>query len=88
MLFEICWIYSVHLKRLTRQIFPHSTRGNGISDEINFLAHSINLQGNDKVMWMLLRYFEEREKRGEALPEVTLIDDEDLRSEFIHHITA
>lgn len=86
MLFEICWIFAVYLKHFTAQIFPHSTNVDNLLDEINFLAHSINLQGNDKVLWMLLQYFDEYKKAGEMSPEEKLIDDENLRNIFIQHI--
>lgn len=88
MLFEICWIFAVHLKCFTGELFFHPTDTDSLPDEINFLAHSINLQGNDKVMWMLLQYFDERKKLGEAYPEETLLYDERMRSAFIRHATC
>lgn len=90
MLFEICWIFAVHLKRFAGEIFLQSLQSNdteSLLDEINFLAQSINLQGNDKVLWMLLYFFEERRKLGDMAPEETLIGNEHLRAAFIRHIT-
>lgn len=88
MLFEICWIFAVHLKHFTEELFFQPTDINSLSDELNFMSQSINLQGNDKVMWMLLQHFEERKKLGEDYPEETLLDDEHLRLAFISHIKA
>jgi glycosyltransferase involved in cell wall biosynthesis len=86
MLFEICWIYAVHLKHFTAEIFHPSTNVDGPLDEITFMAHSINLQRNDKVLWMLLQYFEAHKKKGEISPEEKLIDNENLRNMFVRHI--
>jgi len=88
MLFEICWIFAVHLQYFTEKMFPHSTCSDNISDKIDFLAQSINLQGNEKVMWMLLQYINEREKLGDTTSAETLISDEHLRSEFIRYIVS
>jgi glycosyltransferase involved in cell wall biosynthesis len=88
MLFEICWIYAVHLKHFTEKLFPQTTDTNSSPEEINFLAQSINLQGNDKVLWMLLHYLDERKKFGVMTPEDFLTHDEQLRSSFLSYITT
>ena len=88
MLFEICWIFSVHLNNFTSKLFNKQTSYENSSNKIDFLAQSINLQGNDKVMWMLLQYFDERKKLGDSSPEEDLIDDEQLRMSFIRNITS
>jgi len=88
MLFEICWIYAVHLKHFTGKLFPHHIGANNLSEKNDFLAKSINTQGNDKVMWMLLQYFDECEVIGREAPAETLLDDECLRSAFIRHISS
>ena len=86
MIFEICWIFAVHLKHFTGLIFPNPTDFDGLSDEIEFFAHSINLQGNDKVLCLLLQYLDKLNKMGLAAPEEVLIDNEDLRNVFIHQV--
>lgn len=83
MLFEICWIFAVHMKRFVGKVFPNST---SISDEIEFLAHSVNVQGNDKVLWMLLQYFDANKKTDEMPAEEMLMNNECLRNLFIGHI--
>ena len=86
MLFEICWIFAVHLKPFTRKLFSNSTDIDCLSAEIDFLAHSINLQGNDKVLWLLIQYLDKLKKIGSSSPEETLIDNEDLRNVFIRQV--
>jgi glycosyltransferase involved in cell wall biosynthesis len=86
MLFEICWIFSVHLKRFSADIFRRPYDAAGLSKEIDFLANSINLQGNEKVMWLLLQYLAENEKAGIDSPEENLIEEEQMRNVFIRHI--
>ena len=86
MLFEICWIYAVHLKSFVKKLTPQSGVTNGISDEIDFLAQSINLQGNDKVMWMLQEFFYGHAKNGEVDPSEILLNNEQLRMSFIRHV--
>lgn len=88
MLFEICWIFAVHLKHYTGKVFPLMTDTQSLSAEIHFLAQSINLQGNDKVLWLLLQYFDACQKSGLILPEEILLDNASLRSVFIQHIAT
>jgi hypothetical protein len=44
------------------------------------------VQGNEKVMWLLLQYLVENEKAGIVSPEENLIEDEQMRNVFIRHI--
>ena len=88
MLFEICWIYAVHLKHFTKELFSQLTVAESLSKEVDFLAESINLQGNDKVMWMLLQYLDEQYNIGEMSPEDILIENENLRNVFIQHVVS
>ena len=85
MLFEICWIYASHLKRFTRKMFP---KAESFADEITFFSESINLQGNDKVMWMMMQYLDDRAKQGDVNPEGSFMENEMLRGEFIKHIVS
>jgi hypothetical protein len=82
MLFEICWIYAVHLKSFTGKMFPTAE---SFADEISFLSESINLQGNHKVMWMALQFI--NGENGVAFErEQDLINNAQLRSELIRYI--
>ena len=87
MLFEICWIYAVHLRYFTKEFFS-GTDHEVVKNEIGFLTQSINLQGNDKVMWIMLQYLNERAGHGGDVVAEKLLDDERLRREFIQHIVA
>jgi hypothetical protein len=84
MLFEICWIYAVHLRNFTNIIFSESQTNSDSSDQIKFLSKSINLQGNDKVMWMLMQLIDDYRKK--SINEEKIINDEKLRSLFIQKI--
>lgn len=88
MLFEICWIFAVHLRGFEETFSPLLVDEFTPSKKIKFLADSINLQGNDKVFWLLLRHFEDCKKLGAGFPEDTLLDDKDLCSVFVQHITT
>jgi glycosyltransferase involved in cell wall biosynthesis len=85
MLFEICWVFAVHLQTFTSKMFiiPDVKL-----EEINFLANSINAQGNEKVLWLLLHYINESHSNGVFNPEENLINDAQLRSEFICYIST
>ncbi len=86
MLFEICWIFAVHLKYFTAEFFIEDSEAGARLGEINFLAQSVNVQGNDKVLWMLLYFLQERQRLGEVSPEELLINNRHLRDEFVRHI--
>jgi len=88
MLFEICWIFAVHLKYFTAKIFPRPVSPDDLTKELNFLAKSINTQGNEKVLWMLSQYFNESEMNGEDAAAEELLDDEDMRAAFIRFISS
>lgn len=87
MLFEICWIFAVHVKYFTAKIFSPSGQADSLINEIEFLSNSINTQGNDKVLWMLVHYLNESGSTGEMLAEECLLDNESMRSAFTRHIT-
>lgn len=88
MLFEICWIYAVHLRSFLKNISSGNECSARLSVEINFLVKSINLQNNDRLMWMLLYYLDEFKHQGIANPEELLLEDKALRSSFIDVINV
>ena len=88
MLFEICWIFAVHLKQFAEELFQGAESPDYLSKHIDFFMNAINVQGNDKLLWLLLQYFEGRERLGDASPEENLINNLDLRSAFIQHINS
>ncbi len=86
MLFEICWIFAVHSGKFSEDIF-----GRDSADYLHgtsFLANAINVQGNEKVLRMLLQHFEAQRNAGVVQPEEFLLDDRAARESFIEHITT
>lgn len=86
MLFEICWIFAVHLRHFAGEALFRGADADSFSNAIDFLAQAVNVQGNDKVLWMLLHFIESRRKNGEGSPEETLLGNENLRAAFIRHV--
>jgi len=86
MLFEICWIYAVHLNPVMARLLPASPDVSQVAAEAAFMAGSVNLQGNDKVMWMIQQFIERQCRAGYADPELLLLEYEALRQEFINCI--
>lgn len=83
MLFEIAWIWAANLERFYHhQIFNDNNDG----DEIVRLAESLNLQGNDKVFWMIKVFLEVQKAKGVEHPEEILLDDADLRAYFLNYV--
>ncbi|MFF2912170.1 glycosyltransferase [Paenibacillus sp. NPDC057934] len=82
MLFEICWIYAAHLHRFENtHIFTGDPRSN-----LEELAESINLQGNDKLLWILRTYINNAIKNGRDNPELDFLDDAVLRESLFNYI--
>ncbi|WLQ17382.1 glycosyltransferase [Hahella aquimaris] len=88
MLFEICWIFAVHLKNFSGELLLQSTELDRFSHGLDLMANSINLQGNDKVFWMLMQYIAAHRETEDFSPEEVLLDREELRAEFIRHINV
>ncbi len=83
MLFEIAWIWAANINRFFGgKIFREEDDNVSIVE----LAESLNLQGNDKVFWMILLYISAKKKCGVKKPEEILLDDEQLRSHFIDYV--
>lgn len=86
MLFEICWIYAVHGGAVISTLMPAVPEGEPACSEVRFMGNSINLQGNDKVLWMIQQFAERQRHAGCQDPELLLLEDEALRREFIQFI--
>ena len=86
MLFEICWIYAVHLSKALRCLIPATLDEKKLESEVYFMSSIVNTQGNDKVMWMIQQFFEGQRFAGLNNPEMLLLDDAALRQTFIRHI--
>ena len=83
MLFEIIWIWAVNLERF----YGGKLFQNGMHNEdMISLAESLNLQGNDKVFWMIKIFIESKRKMGIERPEELLLNDANLRDIFLRYI--
>jgi len=82
MLFEICWIYAANLHRFEKEIL---FKGNLMTD-FEEMAESLNLQGNDKMVWLIRSYLNAAASREVENPELVLLDRPDLREKLIEYI--
>jgi glycosyltransferase involved in cell wall biosynthesis len=83
MLFEICWIMATHLPSYEgKRLFADPDREVLLKD-LEMLYESINLQGNDKLFWVMRSCFESLRKEGVANPEELLLADPGLRDGLI-----
>lgn len=86
MLFEICWVLACGMR-----LFEGKTLYAG-EDAVSWVADtqrihkSIQLQGNDKVLWMIRQFVDARASRGVAGAELSLLDDPAVRQPFIDAI--
>lgn len=82
MLFEICWMYAAHLNRFEgKSLFT-----NDPLLEIEELAESINLQGNDKLLWILMSYLNSARILGKKEPELEFLENTTLRESLFKYI--
>lgn len=86
MLFEICWIYAVHASAVMSRLMADATVAEFAGGEVSFMGRSINLQGNDKVLWMIQQFMESQRRAGRQDSEMLLLEDAALRQEFIRYI--
>lgn len=86
MLFEICWIYAVHLKPMLARLLPTDGDSKKASNDACAILQSLNLQGNDKVMWMIQTFIEWQRQIGHSDSELLMLEDESLRDSFIRSI--
>lgn len=86
MLFEICWVYAVHLNPVLARLLPAAADVSQVAAEAAFMAGSVNLQGNDRMMWMIQQFIDRQRRAGYRDPELLLLEDAVLRQEFIRYI--
>ena len=83
MLFEIVWIWAANLKRFFgTDLFTGEHNG----QDLIRLAESLQLQGNDKVFWLLLLFIEAQEKKGIKHAEEILVEVVELRDKLMAYI--
>ena len=81
MLFEVVWVLAANLHRFHgAPLFSADTSG-ALAEEVRLFANSVNVQGLDKLFWVLLSYLSSRRALG--APETELLDDAGLRQAFI-----
>ncbi len=83
MLFEILWIWAANLERFYgTKLFKDEHSGK----DIITITESLNLQGNDKVFWMIKCFIESQRKFGIENSEEILLEDVDLRNQLLQYI--
>lgn len=83
MLFEIVWMWAANLERFYSSIiFPnHNDAENMVR-----LVESLNLQGNDKIFWIIKTFIEQKRSQGVEHPEEILLDNEELRNRLLEYV--
>lgn len=83
MLFEIAWVWAANLKRFYQNVLKADD-----TEEIDIIkiAESLHLQGNDKVLWMILIFMEAEKAKGTENPEERLLEDTELRNKFLRYV--
>ncbi|WP_252247652.1 glycosyltransferase [Clostridium sp. ZS6] len=82
MLFEICWMYAVNIHRFEGIKIFEGDFINGFEE----LAESMNFQGNDRLVWMLMSFLNSSKKRNINEPELLLLNDRSLRESLFKYI--
>jgi glycosyltransferase involved in cell wall biosynthesis len=82
MLFEICWIYAVHIPMISKKLFSNN---NYYTNMIKLMG-SLNLQGNDKLILVLITYINDLRKKGKINPEELLLNNSKQIETFFNYI--
>lgn len=83
MLFEIAWMWAANLDRFYGTILFESPSDR---KDIIPLIESLNLQGNDKIFWVIKCFIDSQRKLGVERPEEILLNDVDLRNRLLEYI--
>lgn len=83
MLFEICWIWAAHMRFYEGDHLFRNQGGIRVLKDLEMLCGSINMQGNDKLFWVLRSCFESLRKNGMSNPEELVLADPVLREGLI-----
>lgn len=86
MLFEICWVMATGMRRFERDLLYKGASVESWLVDVHRLHNSVNLQGNDKVYWMIQQFISSQEAKGVMEPELLLLDSAELRAGFIEYI--
>lgn len=83
MLFEIAWMWAANIDRFYGTLLFKTQHDRG---DIIALAESLNLQGNDKIFWMIKCFIDSQRKLGIERPEEILLDDAELRNRLLEYV--
>lgn len=83
MLFEIAWIWAANLNRFYGNIIFKSQEERA---DIFSLVESINLQGNDRIFWIIMSFIEAQRALGVKNPEESLLEDAELRNKLLDYV--
>lgn len=83
MLFEIAWIWAANLDKFYGSLLYKNR--NDRADIIS-IVESLNLQGNDKIFWIIKSFIDAQRKIGVENPEEVLLEDEKLRGELLKYV--
>lgn len=84
MMFEIAWVWAANISRFAGTLFFRNK--NSEREDMLRVIESINLQGNDKIFWIILLYIQLQERKGMKYPEERLLDDEKLRNLLLDYV--
>ena len=88
MLFDICWVLAANLHRFEgKQIFNSLDPEKSMQDLVT-LYESINLQGNDKVLWAMRAFIQSLRHQGIENPEEVLLENDDFKQKLIAYISV
>ncbi len=86
MLFEICWVLAAGLRLFEgSRLYAGATDEDWVSDA-RLIQNSIQLQGNDKVFWMIRQFVDSQTAQGVAGADLMLLDNANLRRPFMDAI--
>ncbi|WP_309936243.1 glycosyltransferase [Caballeronia sp. LZ002] len=88
MLFEICWVLAVGMMHFEGNLLYASDDRDALIADARALAESINVQGNDRIVWMIRQFVDARRKLRDPEAETRLLDDKELRDVFLDYIDA
>lgn len=83
MLFEIAWMWAANLEKFYGTLI-FKTQSD--KEDIFTLVESLNLQGNDKIFWIIKSFIDAQRKLGIEHPEEILLDDDELRNKLLAYV--
>lgn len=83
MLFEIAWMWAANLEKFYGTLI-FKTQSD--KEDIFTLVESLNLQGNDKIFWIIKSFIDAQRKLGVEHPEEILLDDDELRNKLLAYV--